>query len=291
MKIRNLSTSIAFAAALAALPAAAQDGAEVETGQGVPDFGDTVFDGDWLSVGVGAAYTPSYEGSDDYVVSVLPIVQGSLGGVGIDPRPGGLALDFIPDAEDGPGFDLGVAARIRRNRASQIEDPVVASLGKLDTAVEVGPTVGVSFPRLLNPFDSLSFGLDAKWDVAGAHGGMTIDPSVTYFTPLSRGVAASLSLSATFVDDDYADYYYSIDAADSLASGLPAFAADGGLNRVGANVLLGVDLDGDVTNGGFALVGIGGYSRMMGDAKRTPFTSIRGDADQWFLAGGIGYTF
>jgi outer membrane scaffolding protein for murein synthesis (MipA/OmpV family) len=36
---------------------------------------------------------------------------------------------------------------------------------------------------------------------------------------------------------------------------------------------------------------IGGYSRMLGDAKRSPYTSIRGSADQWFAAVGIGYTF
>jgi len=46
-----------------------------------------------------------------------------------------------------------------------------------------------------------------------------------------------------------------------------------------------------VTNGGLALIALGGYSRMLGDAKRTPFTSIRGDADQWMGAVGVGYTF
>ena len=282
-----------LAAALLAVPAAAhaQDVDTVETGETAPEFGDSVFEGDWLSVGVGAAYSPSYDGSDDYVVSVLPIVQGSLGGVDINPRPGGLALDFVPDAETGPGFDLGIAARIRRNRAAQIEDPVVAGLGELDTAFEVGPTAGVSFPQLLNPFDSLSFNLDARWDVAGAHGGFVIDPSLTYFTPLSRGVIASFTLGTEYVDGDYADYYYSIGPADSAASGLAQFDADGGFTKANATLLLGVDLNGNAADGGLALVGIGGYSRMLGDAKRTPFTSVRGDADQWFLAAGVGYTF
>lgn len=288
-----MRTGFVLAAALFALPAIAQaqGGPPVETGEGPPDFGETIFDGDWVSIGVGAAYSPSYDGSDDYVISVLPIVQGSLGGVDINPRPGGLALDFVPDAEEGAGFDFGVAARIRRNRADQIEDPVVASLGELDTAIEVGPTAGVSFPGLLNPFDSLSFNLDARWDLAGAHDGMVIDPSVTYFTPLSRGVIASLSLGAEYVDDKYADYYFSIGPAASATSGLPQFDADGGFTKFSATVLTGVDLNGDATDGGLALVGIAGYSRMLGDARRTPFTSIRGNANQWFLAAGIGYTF
>jgi outer membrane scaffolding protein for murein synthesis (MipA/OmpV family) len=101
----------------------------------------------------------------------------------------------------------------------------------------------------------------------------------------------SFSLGAEYVDDSYADYYYSIGPADSVTSGLPQFDADGGFAKASATVLLGLDLDGDATNGGFALTGIGGYSRMLGDAKRTPFTSVRGDADQWFAAVGVGYTF
>ena len=272
-------------------PVADDDAADQAAPAGRPPMGETVFDGDWLSVGVGAAYSPSYDGSDDYVVSVLPIVQGSLGGVDINPRPGGLALDFVPDAEDGPGIDLGIAARIRRNRASQIEDPVVASLGELDTAIEVGPTAGISFPGVLNPFDSFSVNVDAKWDVAGAHEGMVIEPSVTYFTPLSRGAVASLSLGTEYVSDKYADYYFTVSPADSITSGLPQFNADGGFTKVSATLLTGFDLNGDATDGGFALVGIGGYSRLLGDAKDTPFTSVRGDADQWFIAAGIGYTF
>ncbi len=72
---------------------------------------------------------------------------------------------------------------------------------------------------------------------------------------------------------------------------LPAYQADGGWDRVGVNLLTGVDLDGNLANGGLALIAMGGYSRMLGDGKRTPFTSIRGDADQWMGALGIGYTF
>lgn len=251
----------------------------------------TVFDGDWLSVGAGAAYGPSYAGSDDYVIFPMPIVQGSVRGVGINPRPAGLALDFLPDGEDGPGFNLGIAARMRSDRASRIKDDVVKGLGKLDRAVEIGPSVGVKFPQLLNPYDSLSFNVDLGWDVAGGHGGMVASPSVTYFTPVSRGAAVALSGSAEYGNGDFARYYYAISPADSAASGLPEFAADGGFHKMGVTLLGMIDLNGDITDGGFGIVLVGGYSRILGDGKRTPFTSIRGDANQWLAAAGIGYTF
>lgn len=254
----------------------------------------TVFDGDWMTIGAGIAYNASYDGSDDYVLSPLPFLQGKLGGVSINPRPAGLALTFIPDGDGKVNFNLGVVARANRNRASQIEDEVVLDYGKLDTAIEVGPTVGMSIAGVLHQYDSLTVVADVLWDVAGAHNGMTINPAITYFTPVSRAAAVSLSLSARRVDDDYAAYYYSVPVAPAsvaLADRLPLFNAEGGIDKLGANLLFAYDFDSDLTNGGLAGFLIGGYSRMQGDGADTPFTSIRGDADQWFAGVGLGYTF
>ena len=288
--ISTIRTGLALTAMAFAVPLAAQE-------QGAPagdPFGeDSVFDENWISIGAGGVYSPSYDGSDDYVFTPIPIVQGRLGGIGIDPRPAGLALDFLPDAEGDGDISAGISARIRNNRADRIKDEVVELYGELDTAIEVGPTAGVSFPGLLNPFDSLSLNTDVLFDVAGAHGGFTVSPSVTYFTPLSRAAIASISLSTNWVNDDYADYYYSVPQINFVQPGvsLPAYDADGGFDRIGVNLLLGYDLDGDATNGGLALIAFGGYSRLLGDAKDTPFTSVRGSADQFSAALGIGYTF
>ena len=79
--------------------------------------------------------------------------------------------------------------------------------------------------------------------------------------------------------------------AQALASGLPAYEADGGFNKVGATLLGAFDLDGDLTNGGFALFAMGGYSKVIGDAADSPYVAQRGDADQWIVGAGIGYTF
>ncbi|WP_417609837.1 MipA/OmpV family protein [Parasphingorhabdus sp.] len=252
----------------------------------------SVFDGDYLTAGVGVAVGPSYEGSDDYTISPLPVVLGSFGGIDFQPRGPGIAFDVIPD-QDGAKVDFifGPVVRARFDRENSIKDPVVRSLGKLDFAVEVGPFAGIQVNRVLNPYDSLTAQVDVRWDVAGAHDGMVVYPSLTYFTPLSQGVVTSLSFSGEYVDDNYADYYFSISPAGSAASGLPTFTADSGWKNVSASVLTGVDLDGDVTNGGFSLIFLGSYSRMLGDPKRSPVTSIRGSADQFFGAIGVGYTF
>ena len=252
----------------------------------------TVFDGDYLTVGVGGFYGPSYEGSDDYILFPAPVIQGSLLGVAITPRPGGVALDLIPDAKDAKvGFSLGPVATIRRDRVTRIKDPVVRRLGKLDTAVEVGASAGVTVYDLLTGYDSLTFSADARWDVAGAHKGMLWEPVVSYVTPVSKGAAINLAVTAEHMDRDYANYYFTVSPAGSVASGLPAFQARGGWKNVGINALVGVDFDDDLTNGGLAGFVTGGYTKLLGDAKRTPLTSIRGDADQWLVGAGLAFTF
>ena len=265
------SGRMAFGALALALatPGFAQDDPQASSGS-------SVFEGDYLSVAAGAAYGPSYDGSDDYVLYPAALVQGSYGGVDFTSRGAGLAIDFVTDPAKGVGFDLGVSGQLRGNRARQIEDPVVESLGQLDHAIEIGPTAGVSIAQVLNPYDSLGFGIDAAWDINGAHGGMVVEPSVSYFTPLSRGIAASLSLSAEHGDGDFIDYYYAVTPAQSLASGLPAFDPDGGgWTKAGGNLLLGFDLDGNLENGGLALFVVGGYTRTLVNGESSASLSIR----------------
>lgn len=277
----------AIAACTLAAPALAQESGEAD---GPPE--ETVFDGDWVQIGIGVAYGAEYDGSDDYEAFPLPLIQGSLGGVDINPRPAGVALDVIPDSDDSSvDFSFGPAVRVRTSRTGDISDPVVAAAGELDTAVEVGPTAGVSYSGLLNPYDSISLNVDARWDIAGAHEGMVVQPGITYFTPVSRGVGVSLALSAEHGDGKFNDYYYSVTPAQALASGLPTYNADAGFNKLGATLIAGIDLDGDITNGGLAVFAVGGYSRLIGDAADSPYVALRGSRDQWLAGAGLGYTF
>ncbi|MEL7730528.1 MipA/OmpV family protein [Citromicrobium bathyomarinum] len=290
--MRRIVHAIAVLSACAGVSPAVAQTQDTETDDFAADPSEgTVFDGDWVQIGAGVAFSPDYDGSDDYEAFPLPLIRGSIGGVDIQPRAAGVALDFVPDGDGKVSYTFGPVVRVRTSRTGDIEDPVVAAAGELDTAIEVGPTAGISYSGLLNPYDSVSFTADVRWDVAGAHDGMTISPSVTYFTPVSRGAAVSLSLSAEHADDSFQDYYYSVTPAQQLASGLPVYDADAGFNKVGVNLLGGFDLDGDLTNGGLAIFAVGGYSRVIGDAADSPFVATRGSRDQWLAGAGIGYTF
>jgi outer membrane scaffolding protein for murein synthesis (MipA/OmpV family) len=54
---------------------------------------------------------------------------------------------------------------------------------------------------------------------------------------------------------------------------------------------MGYSLAGDLRKGGFSLVGIAGYTRLLNDARDNPYTAIRGTPAQFVAGGGIAYTF
>ena len=273
-------------------------GAQGQGGQGSgrPRFNlpKPVFDDTWVSIGIGAGLVPSYGGSDDYIVFPLPLIVGRVGGVGISPNGPGFALDlFSPGPALGaskPRFFGGPAFRIRNDRANQIEDEVVELAEDLDWAVEVGAQAGVSFPGVFNPLDTLTLTTQVRWDVAGAHDGMMIEPSVGYARPFGPGVRFQANVGAQFVDDSFADYYYTVTPAQAAATGLPLFTADGGLNNLSTTAIVNFDLDGNLLNGGWSLYTVLGYTRFVGDAEDTPFTSIRGDANNFIGGVGVSYT-
>lgn len=280
-------TKRAFAAiallSLSTAPAFAQDDLSSQK---------TIFDGDYLTVGAGGAYGPSYEGSDDYVFFPAGAVLGRIAGVGISPRAAGIALDFINDPKgEKLNLQFGPVVRTRFDRNRQIKDPAIFALGKKNVAVEVGGNVGLSINGITNPYDSFTVSVDVRGDVANAHNGFVIAPTASFQTPLSKGSFVSLSVSAEHVDDKYARYYYSVSAAGSQASGLNQYDAHSGWKNVGVGLIGAYDLDGDLTNGGFAVFAGVNYARMLGNFERSPIVSERGSPDQFTGAVGIGYTF
>lgn len=308
MTPRSLIAPLALVTALAGAPARAET-AETEValaGDTQPAaatdtpppfaFARPVFDETWATIGLGAGMVPSYAGSDDYIAFPLPLITGRVGGVGVAPNGPGLVLNLNPGK---PGLAAGKRTRIafgpafrfRNDRNNRIRDEVVARAGKLDAALEVGANAAVSIANVVKPFDQLSLGVQARRDVLGAHDGWVIEPQVGYRAIIGRGFTLQAQASAEFVTERFADYYLTVSPAQSAATGLAPYCADGGLNRVGTTAILAYDLDRNPLNGGWSLTGVGGYSRLIGDSAQTPYTRVRGDADQFILGAGVAYTF
>ena len=271
---------------LAVAPAFAQDSA-AGTETPLPDPNDQ---SDTVSIALGGAFVPDYEGSDDYRLIPAAAVRGRVGGISFFTRATYLYVDIVPRGTGKLDFDVGPIVGVRLNRTGKIKDDFVDLLPERNKAIEVGGFAGVTWHGLTNPYDAFSVRVDVVKDVGNAHGSTVVTPTIDFGTPLSRTTYVGLSASADWVGGGYADYYYSINAADSVASGLPPFDADGGFKNWKLTLLANQSLTGDLTKG-LSLFGTASYSRLSGDFKRSPIVSQRGSAGQWFAAVGLAYTF
>lgn len=251
-----------------------------------------VDDGNSFSIGIGAGVVPTYEGSDDYRIIPAGIIRGEVGGFNFYTRGLQAYFDLIPE---GPGetldLALGPVAGLRLNRTSSIEDRQVRALGELNEAYEVGGFVGIGKTGVItSAYDNLSFRLAYLSDVGNAHESHIITPSIEYGTPLSRTSFVGLALSADFVGDGYASYYFDVTPAGSLASGLAPFQADGGFKSWTLSLAGSQALTGDLLKG-LSLFTVASYTRLQDDFRRSPIVSEAGSPNQWFAAVGLAYTF
>ncbi len=312
MKLRFLAAPVTLAASLAAQPVLAAEESEAHATEeevvvaeqpaaptaAPPAFtlARPVFDDTWATIGLGVGMVPSYAGSNDYIAFPLPLIVGRVGGVGISPNGPGFLFD-LNSAKPGlaprtkPRLAFGPAIRFRNDRADRITDTVVERAGLLDAALEVGAHVGVTFPGVFRRFDQVSLGVQVRRDILGAHEGTTIEPQIGYRAVLGRAFTLQAQASLEFVDNTFANYYFTVSPVQAAATGLPTFTAEGGLNRVGTLAILAYDLDGNSLNGGWSLTGVGGASRLIGDSARTPYTRQRGRPEQFILGLGVAYTF
>jgi outer membrane scaffolding protein for murein synthesis (MipA/OmpV family) len=247
---------------------------------------------DSLTVGLGAGLVADYEGSNDYRLIPAAAIRGKVSGISFSTKGTYLYVDVVPGGAGKVDFDVGPIAGVRLNRTHKVKDDVVDLLPDRKTAVELGGFAGVSFHGLTNPYDSLGVRVDVLHDVAHAHRSTVVFPNVDFSTPLSRSTYVSASVGAEFVSNKYADYYFSVSPAESLATGgiLPVYDADGGMKNWKLSLLLNQSLSGNLLHG-LSIFGIGSYSRLVGDFKDSPIVSQRGSPNQWLGAIGLAYTW
>lgn len=234
-------------------------------------------DGWSLSVGAGALVSPTYEGDDDYRLSVLPNIQIAYGD------------RFFASVQDGLGYNvvnngqvrLGPIARIEFSRDVDGSQPFAIAgdrttdligLGDVDTTIELGGFAAFD----VGP---LTASVEARQAVNG-HDGFVAEAGLRYggraflFGP---PIIYSVGPRVKLVDGNYNDAYFSVTPTQALASGLPVFDADGGLHSVGAGATVILPLSRDNK---MSAVFIAGYDRLTGDAGDAPLVRLRGSRDQ-----------
>ena len=246
---------------------------------------------DTITIGVGGAVVPRYEGSDDYRLTPAAAIRGKVSGVSFITQGTALFFNVIPTS-GGPGTNVsfGPMAHVTLNRSSlkTVRDPRIAALGRVPVAVEVGGHAGITRTGVITSvYDALNVDLAVSHDVTGTHDSLIITPSITYGTPLSRKAYVGIYASANHVGSGYARTYFGVTPGQAVASGLTGYTPRAGFKDVNGGLFGSVSLTGDLRRG-LSLFGITAYSKLLGDIGRSPVVTNR---SQWFGGAGLAYTF
>jgi MipA family protein len=223
---------------------------------------------------LGPQLVPSYPGSDE--VSVRPFL-GVARARGDDP------FEFeAPDESFGlsllraGGFAFGPAIGFEGER-----DPedVGAPLPKVDFTFEMGAFAQYQFAGPIRARVEARRGL-------GGHDGWIGVASLDYVARDADRWLFSVGPRLTFGDDNYHRSYFGVTPAAAVATGLPAFDPDGGLQAVGATAGFLTQL-----GGRWGLSTYAKYDRLVDDAGRSPVVRTLGSRDQFSGGIALSYTF
>ncbi|MDA7787756.1 MipA/OmpV family protein [Sphingomonadaceae bacterium] len=230
--------------------------------------------------------SPNYLGDDAYSLAAVPYIRITNGERFVASVQEGVKFSAI----DGNRFRAGPRASVEFSRqedggstfriAGERTSDLIG-LGDIDTSLSFG-----GFAEL--DFGNFTASANLGQAVTG-HEGLSGELAVNYSgTVRRRGppIIYSLGPKLNFADDTYQNAFFGINAVQSGASGLSEFEASGGVVSYGASATVIVPL-----NDKIATTLIGSYSRLTGDAARSPLVEERGSNDQGFLGLVMTYSF
>lgn len=203
-------TSVLIALMLSAAPAVAQ----VEEAAQSEDAKQT---DDHFVLGAGAAYGPAYQGADDYRLQPFPVLDIKYGPFFANLRNGiGVAV------VDGEALTIGGGVVFlpgyRRKDAP-------AGIGKLSDGIGGRVFANVRAAGFVATIGAIK-------GISGGTEGFTADASLSYPIEVAPRFTLTPTVAASWADDKHNDRYFGVNAAQSLASGLPQFRPGSGFKDV-----------------------------------------------------------
>jgi MipA family protein len=263
--LRSGVGAVIFGAALPVVASAA------EPGWSLPPI-----PGEWtVTLGVEGEALPAFEGSSQYLFGLVPVL--SL-------RPAGRAPRFSSPRDSGGtalinlnGFHAGPAVKLKSAR-NESDSEQLRGLGDVDWALEVG-----GFAEYW-PSEWLRTRLEVRRGFNG-HEGIVADLTADVVVPLERWTLSG-GPRMTLADSKAIAPYFSINAAQALASGLPEFNTKGGVHSVGVGAQVHYEWTQQWSSRFFVE-----YERLLGDAASSPIVTQRGSPDQVTVGAGVTYSF
>lgn len=224
--------------------------------------------GDHFMIGVGAAYMPTYHGSDKYRFQPLPAIDIKWGPLFVNFQ-NGIGATAIDNETITIGAGFVMADGYRAKDAPR-------GIGKLSTGLG-----GRGFISLRQ------FGVEATVGVTkiitGSTEGMVADASLSYPIMVSQRFMLVPSIGTTWGDKKHNNRYFGITQRQSTASGLQQYTAGSGFIDAKAEVGVMYRVTDRITLGAS-----GGVTTLMGDAKDSPIVK---EKTRPFGLVFVGYSF
>lgn len=225
-------------------------------------------DGWRVKLGGFALVLPEYIGSDDYKFVGGPMLDVKYKRWFFANPVDGIGVNVI----NRNGLRLGGSVGYRGGREEDDGD-LLAGLDEIEDSAELA-----AFAKYqLGP---VQFSAAYKYGLGEDDTGALYSFGIGSGLPIRDGFIILGQISADFMDSDYADAYFSVNSADSLA-GLDDYDAASGWRSASAT-LIGVV---DITDK-WSFQAIGRYTYLGDHAADSPIVESR---DQWF--GGVGLTY
>lgn len=230
----------------------------------------------WVTLGIGLAAVPDYEGSEDYEGVPVPIVR-------VDWR----SRRYVEFS--GTRFRANLLSGFEKWRAGpmlnynpgrdDVDNDRVDALRDIDDTIEAGGFVIFDAGKWETYLEFLT-------DVDDEHDGSLATFRQSYKRPLKNRRLLTLNFSLTYADDDYMETFFGIDTNNAARSGLRTFEAEADFKDVEVSVAFLQNVS-KRWNIAYSL----GYKRLLGDAADSPVVDDEGSADQFFGVIIGSYTY
>jgi MipA family protein len=230
---------------------------------------------DWtVTIGAEGRYEPVFQGSKKDGWWPYPIFAVRRFGA---PEPfrgprDGAGIGLIGDNT----FQFGPVGVLKGPRLQKFDPPALQGLGNIPWVLELGVFAEYWMVPWLRTRAEVRQGF-------GGHHGIVSDIFVDAVVPVGRQWTFSGGPRITLASTPATSRYFSIDAVQSVGSGLPIFDAKGGVRSYGAGTQARYSWTPQFATHAFLE-----YERLTGDAASSPLVAQRGTANQ--LTIGVGAT-
>jgi len=235
-------------------------------------------------LGLGIAYRPDYEGSDNYEAGIAPFGRYnmesgryiSLGGTSGSERAARLKMNILTSET---AWEVGPVIQYRFKRGGNVENNKVSHMQTVPNEQEAGGFVGWHT-------GGLSFNVTGVYDISGESNGTLFYFNGLYRIPVNNRFEMAVGAQTTWASDDWMESYFSVSGSNAANSGLPKYSAGSGLKDAG----MGLTGHYKFTKT-WGMIGNVSYTRMLNDAADSPLVKDVGDENQYTAVIGFTYNF